>query len=392
MNPDKIKKIARIPAKKKEFREREHYRRIFWGTVFLEILLQKIKEKEFLEVGEVYHPRELQLEVNSTATEETAQTGSGSRSWYQDVRIILENTIVWASGDVLQLSIPAFALPQISEDYSPFMAAVQNLRIISQNEWFAESCDILKRYYQGCAAKMEVGLFFLSMCRMSIENQQEAGGDIRQILVRLYEYFARANAQNAVEKNNEEGKKIAKAGGLSWAGCSYYNAVCYYQYKEIAELLQENCSRAATEFGILQISYAQVEEETRFRWSGGITYHSVWVWAQMQNNYPCDGYGLRDETLEPPVNFMYFYRDYFSEGQYGAVTSIEHEMEARMQESAESKGQCWSYTVAGGNDYHNGLSYFFDEKKPESDWKGKMDFLANFKLYRTAGCLEVLMR
>ena len=47
MYVEEIKRIHRVSTRKDKFRERERYRRSFWGTVFLELVLEKMSEEEF---------------------------------------------------------------------------------------------------------------------------------------------------------------------------------------------------------------------------------------------------------------------------------------------------------------------------------------------------------
>ena len=53
MYSEKVRRIPRVSSSRKDkFRERERYRRSFWGTVFLELVLQKIEEDEFFDLEE----------------------------------------------------------------------------------------------------------------------------------------------------------------------------------------------------------------------------------------------------------------------------------------------------------------------------------------------------
>ena len=47
MYVDEVKRVHRVSTRKDKFRERERYRRSFWGTVFLELVLEKMSEEEF---------------------------------------------------------------------------------------------------------------------------------------------------------------------------------------------------------------------------------------------------------------------------------------------------------------------------------------------------------
>ena len=45
----------------------------------------------------------------------------------------------------------------------------------------------------------------------------------------------------------------------------------------------------------------------------------------------------------------------------------------------------YTFTVEE-KEYHNGLSYLLEQKISKENW----EFLANFRLHRTAGCMEIL--
>ena len=68
MYVEEVKRVHRVSTRKDKFRERERYRRSFWGTVFLELVLEKMSEEEF------------DFENEEEKQQETKRPGKGSHS------------------------------------------------------------------------------------------------------------------------------------------------------------------------------------------------------------------------------------------------------------------------------------------------------------------------
>lgn len=129
MNQDRVKETVPVPAHKKRFREweQEHYRRKYLGAIFLTILLQKIAEKEWL--GEDFVPAGYTGEVmpvppcapaESAGRVEKGQDKTQGPCTFRGTAASADRRkIVWASGDILELTLPQTG-PEPSGIYSVF--------------------------------------------------------------------------------------------------------------------------------------------------------------------------------------------------------------------------------------------------------------------------------
>ncbi len=399
MYSEKIRSVSRIASRRDKFRERERYRRSFWGTVFLEIVLRKIDEEEFFDVewhgGEEEEPRRKPAPAARAVCTEIRQRGKEQRfdsKWMfppkrESVQTEWENILVWASGDWLELSLLSAELPDVSEDYSAVVHVVRCLQALSGKRIFYDSYDALRRYYDGNSEKSYVERVFCLYCRECIEYGNAPKNPFRayDVLSEVYEYFERANTRNAVRKNNEEGRRLVEESGIPWAGSSYYNADYYYKCRDMREMFCHICEKLAEEYETDVPDFAEIERETRFRADGGLSFHGVWVWEQRQNNYPSREYGMRRLDAEPPEGFLYYYRDYFNDGQYQIFEMLKRGMRGMASGDPFDVRECYSFAIED-KEYHNGLSYLLDRELRQENWK----FLANFKLHRTAGCVEIL--
>lgn len=400
MHIEKVRRVQRVSSRKDKFRERERYRRSFWGTVFLEIVLQKINEDEFYDVEcltqedrteapkkHALVPCVLQTELRRTHPEKSIEGKWQLPVKRESIETEWKNILVWASGDWLELSRLAAGMPDISEDYSAVVNLMRCVETFSHNRIFSDSYDILRKYYDGVVEKFYVERAFYRYCRKYLgeEKIRENPFRVYDTLSEIYEYFERANTRNAVRKNNEEGRKLVEESGISWAGSSYYNADYYYKCSELRQMFQRICEEIAKECEADVPDFEDIESETRFRADGGLTFHGVWVWAQQQNNYPAEEYGMRELCAEPPQGFLYFYRDYFNDGQYRTFELLKSRIWEMVSENPFDEREFYSFTIED-KEYHNGLSYLLEKKLGKENWC----FLSNFKLHRTAGCMEIL--
>lgn len=397
---EKIKSVPRIASRRDKFRERERYRRSFWGTIFLEIVLEKINEDEFFDMEwsdgeEEEEPRKKKASVPrivDTAIKQRKREQQIDGKWLfppkrESFQTEWESVLVWASGDWLELSLLPMDVPDISEDYSAAANMMRCIQAFSDHRIFYDSYEALRNYYDGFAETSYVERIFYLYCREYIEYGDAPKNPFRvyDVLSEVYEYFERANTRNAVRKNNEEGRRLAEGSGLPWMGSSYYNADYYYKCRRMRQAFRQICEGLAEEYGTDVPDFEEIEAETRFRMDGGLSFHSVWVWEQGRNNYPAKEYGMRRLEAEPPEGFLYYYRDYFNGGQYQAFEELKNGMRKLLSANPFDEREFYSFTMEE-QDYHNGLSYLLDRNIGRENW----DFLANFMLHRTAGCMEIL--
>lgn len=398
MYSEKVRRVPKVSsARKDKFRERERYRRSFWGTIFLEIVLQKINEEEFYDTEwqeEEETAKVQKKNVSRVIHTELIRKPGEKKSVYKwqlpkerkSVQTEWENVLVWASGDWLELSVFPVGLADISEDYSALVNFMRCIEAVSNNRIFYDSDEILRKYYDGIIEKFYVERAFYRYCREYIKRDGEKNVfHVYDVLSEVYEYFERANTRNAVRKNNEEGRTLVEESGIPWAGSSYYNADYYYKCRSLRDMFQRICTELAEEYDMDVPDFEEIEAETRFRMDGGLSFHGVWVFEQRKNNYPAEEYGMRELGAEPPEGFLYFYRDYFNEGQYWIFERLKEGMRNRIAADPLDDREFYSFTIEK-KEYHNGLSYLLEQKLEAQEWK----FLANFKLHRTAGCMEIL--
>jgi len=397
---EKVRRIPRVSSSRKDkFRERERYRRSFWGTVFLELVLQKIEEDEFSDLEE---PREEETAVyrkkkaSSTRVLHAELTGNSydrksNVKWQlprerKSVCTEWENVLVWASGDWLELSVFPAGMAVVSEEYSALVNFMRCIEAASNHRIFYDSDEVLRKYYDGGVEKFYVERAFYRFCREYIRKGGEKSAFyVYDVLSEVYEYFARANTRNAVRKNNEEGRTLAEEGGVSWTGCSYYNADYYYRWDDIQQMFRRICGELAEEYDMDVPDFEEIEAETRFRMEGGLNFHGAWCFEQRKHNYPAEEFGMREFSAVPPRGFLYFYRDYFNEGQYPVFERLQEGLRERIAANPLDEREFYSFAIEK-KEYHNGLSYLLERKLGSEEWK----FLANFKLHRTTGCMEIL--
>lgn len=379
METDKLREIAKIPLKKKRLPEQRKYQRHLWNMLFVELLLQKMQEKEQREVcfeGSIKKQQgehiPCQLTVQRSQTEETVPL-------YRDKD---------GGRDSLELSLYCFESILWSQDYSGVAGNVRRTGMLALNRLVYEAGNIMQAYYAGQLDDTFLRVIYRQYCITHGAERKSLHG-----LGEVYECFARANARKAVQTNRNEGRKLIEECGLTWAGTTYYNSDYFYLYRKVRRHLQEITEEAALELDVPEVDFARVEQESRFCLDGGLSFHGVFEWIQMQNNYPSGQYGFRNLKLIPPENFIYIYRNGYSCSEEKGIKHLISKMKKYISEQ-EYENPLWRFlAVTDGNEYHNGGSYLLE---PETDQekigcKQVMDFLANFRLYRIHGCVEILL-
>ena len=391
MYSEKVRRIPRVSSSRKDkFRERERYRRSFWGTVFLELVLQKIEEDEFFDLEEqeegekaacrkknASSPRILKAELGGKSAGKKSAVKWSLPAERKSVCTEWENILVWASG---------VGMESVSEEYSALVNFMRCMEAVSNNRIYYDSDEILRKYYDGGVEKFYVERAFYRFCREYIRKGEERSAFyVYDVLSEVYEYFARANTRNAVRKNNEEGRTLVEESGISWTGCSYYNADYYDRWLDMRQMFRRICGELAEEYDMDVPDFEEIEAETRFRMEGGLSFHGAWSFEQRKNNYPPEEFGMRELSASPPQGFLYFYRDYFNEGQYPVFEGLQEGLRQRIAANPLDQREFYSIAIEK-KEYHNGLSYLLERNLEPEEWR----FLANFKLHRTAGCIELL--
>jgi hypothetical protein len=261
----------------------------------------------------------------------------------------------------------------------------------STNPCYTVAKRTVESYYNGTGSPEEIRIAYLTYCRKICGN----GRGIADKISTAFEYFCRVNACCAVKHNNEEGRRIVEHCGMEWEGTTYYNARYYYRWKHVHRILKKAGSQLAMELSDEMTDLSHLEEENRFQWEGGITFHSVWQHLQKQNNFPKDHYGLRRPKQEPPHGFVYLYRNYYDRKQENEVERLLEQMQKHSGKNPE--GQHMEGIGVKERYYNHGVSYLVDFEAGvqwgavnEETYQRNMEFLKNFRLYRVSGCIECL--
>lgn len=383
--------------KKRRIREQKRQKRRIEGAIFIEIILRKLWEYEQRELlGELWFPR-LGERAVETAGRHTQREADGDNARYCFIAEGYLRERMAPTGDILDIALPAFNYA-VSESYKELVRVTSMIAGIVGNPLYGISWRSMEKVYTEeltdekiCRVREQ----FEKLCCERLEDLSEEG-DIYECLGMSYVYFSHANAWWAVRRNNEEGQRIAAACGLEWAGTTYYNAYFYYCCKRVQKQLCQAAEKLWGNMGAGAVGrdfYAQLPD--LFAAWGGITYHSMWQWAQRQNNYPEDQYGFYALKTEPPRQFAYFYRNTEPEKK-----ETLHELLERMKEyhSGEPYRRCQREGLAvAGRYYNNGGSYLADFEPAErlggvsgEAYTVAVEFLRSFRTYRVSGCVECL--
>lgn len=381
MGSKKIEAVPKIPARKKYVRSRKKYRKAAWGSLFLQMLLEKLREKELLRAGSASAPQKGEKKAEAAVFESVygwSQTGLPAPS---------------AGRDTLEISFSAEIIPVQCGNYTAAAKAMQSAGIVSDSRMFRGPFSVMKDYYEGGIQEEALVSSFKDYCGSLIgdgERDEFFRERAQLAITEGYEYYSRANARNAVRQNFKEGRSLVEECGLYIQGMSYYNADYYYLCRNVNGLLKTACAALAEEFGAACPDFGEIERNTRFYREGGITYHGVWEWSNRNGVDSCSDHGLRDGAMEPPEQFIYLYVSGFDQKD-----AKKAELLVKKLDGLFFPQDRWElFTLAEDDSYHNGLSYLLDEScfcHDKESGRGKaMSFLANFQLYHNSGCLELL--
>lgn len=392
MEAENLREITRIPLKKKNLPEKRKYRRHLWNMLFIELLLQKLQEKEEREAAET----EIFMKDDAAAPEIVSCEFTLQMRDNSGLKAV--DGIRMMGRDSLELSLYCFESMLSCENYACLAGCVKRTGKLTSSRLLLEAGEIMQEYYTGHIDVVMLEVIIRQYTQrpavqcsgFNTEDALRLGADLCEI----YECFSRANARKAVQMNRNEGKRLVEECGLSWAGTTYYNSCYYYICKEIQAMLQKMMDEAAEEYGIASINFERTEQETRFFMDGGLSFHGVFEWTQMQNNFPSRQYGLKNKGKEPPENFIYLYRNGYSEAEEKGIQRLERKMKKFVADRAYRTEVWRSLAVSGGREYHNGESYLLEEKRMGQEdaglYRQAMKFLDVFRLYRISGCVELL--
>lgn len=369
-----ISEISEISARLQSEKAGNKKKKKQWGIQFLELLEEEFTEEEARE-------KEEKKEQGQTCGI-LVQTAERTVVAKRDAPVRMKRDTLELSGDRADGLLT-------SELYADIIDDVKCVGNWSANLLYKIAHTVMREYGAGTFGEWEVGELFRGCYQKCVEDEEHL--DRTEILCRVYEYFCRVSARRCVADNEREGRCLVEGCGLGWAGSTYYNSKYYFSYEKMQWMFARLCRRIAREEGIGEIPFAKVERQTEFGRAGGITYHGVFVWIQQKDNHPAGQYGMRDLEKEPPEQFVYLYRNHFEAAEEGKIQFLEK----RMQEETKWDGSgLWrSFTLGGGRDYRNGMSYLLEGslmEEEEETYGMAMGFLQNFRLYRILGCVEYL--
>lgn len=385
MEFQKVKAVEMTGASRGKSKKTKKERDAQWSVRFLELLVQEFEEEE----------KEKQNSGNKK--EHHAKAPETSEDEY-DCRIVVkgEETVPldWDSFEVTR----DFTEPVLtSELYEDIIDSVKLVGNWQAGILYKIANAIMQDYYKKALGERAVGELFTGCYQKCTEKNKQitvSKERCREILEILYEYFSRVNARKSVAANEREGRALVEKSGLLWAGTTYYNSVYYYECMKMQCLFRKKCREIIKKYGLEEIAFEKIEQDTQFKHAGGLTFHSMFVWVQQKDNHPSNQYGMRDLQRVPPRNFVYLYRNHCAGSERMGVSVLEHKTKSICQE--QEKKQFWrSFILEDGRDYHNGMSYLLEgslmDEEDETLYSEAMHFLQNFILFRREGCVEYLL-
>lgn len=171
-------------------------------------------------------------------------------------------------------------------------------------------------YYAGKISQSDVEDFFekcYTDMRIYRTKQRQTSGadleDLRQIVSQVYEVFAKENQRAACRANYEEGKALNDTYGGSKSDWVYYNSDYYYKCIDGNNMLRNTLDHMVDQWGIAAIDPDEVEKNSSLTLDGGFDFNSGWNFVF--RNQAGRG-SIADESMEPPGDFVFFYKESFS--------------------------------------------------------------------------------
>lgn len=381
MEFQKVKAVEKTEAAGKKSENTRKEREAQWSVRFLEVLVREFEEEEQEKKNPKKNPKKKKEHHDE-----------------YDCRIVVKGEeivpIDWDSFEVTR----DFTEPVLtSELYEDIIDSVKLVGNWQAGILYKIANAIMQDYYKKALGERAVGELFMGCYQKCTEKNKQitvSRERCREILEILYEYFSRVNARKSVAANEREGRTQVEASGLLWAGTTYYNSAYYYECAKMQRMFRKKCREIKKKYGLDEISFEKIEQDTQFKHVGGLAFHTMFVWIQQKDNHPSEHYGMRDLQRVPPRNFVYLYRNHCADSERMGVSVLEYKMKSICQE--QQRKQFWrSFILEDGRDYHNGMSYLLEgslmDEEDETLYSEAMRFLQNFVLFRREGCVEYLL-
>lgn len=387
MELQKVREVSATSAGSSNYKRAKKEKRIQWSIQFIETLLQEFESAE-------------EEKEKKGQREQTQKRNTDGAAWEEDeeadCRIVVRGErpvpLDWDSFEVTrEWTEPVLT----SELYEDIIDTVKNVGNWKANILYKIATAILTDYYKGAFGEQAVGELFCECYEKCVQKNRKLTMSAKQryqVLGTLYEYFARVNARKSVIENEREGRRLVESCGLLWSGTTYYNSKYYYIWKRVEQELQSVCNEISGEWRMEKLAFSDIERQTQFIRVGGLKYHGVFVWIQQKDNHPGNQYGMKDLTRVPPEEFVYLYRNHYTQNEETGIRLLELRM--RKKYHTGTSGLWRSFTLGDGREYHNGMSYLLEgnmsKEQDEKIYAASMGFLQNFILYRVSGCVEFL--
>lgn len=174
-------------------------------------------------------------------------------------------------------------------------------------------------FYAGKMSQNEVADFFEECCtsmRIYRTKQRQTSGtnpeDNQRIVGCIYEIFAKENQRAACRANYNEGEAFNNEYGGLKSDWVYYNSEYYYRCEDEKEVLREIVDGVTSKWGLPAINPDEIEANSDFTLDGAFDFNSGWNF-EFRN---LSGRGsIEDESVEPPKNFVFFYKEQSSCGK-----------------------------------------------------------------------------
>ncbi|MBD5522557.1 MAG: hypothetical protein HDR03_15260 [Lachnospiraceae bacterium] len=154
-------------------------------------------------------------------------------------------------------------------------------------------------YFEECCTSMRI---YRTQMRQTTGTDEE---DNQQIVAQMYEMFAKKNAIAAQNANYNEGLAINATYGGRSDDFVYYNSDYYYKCEETKELLQKAAHNMTDKWEIPEIDTEEIEKNSIYTIDGGFDYNSMW---NINYRNQVGRASMEDESLVPPENFKFFYK------------------------------------------------------------------------------------
>lgn len=232
-------------------------------------------------------------------------------------------------------------------------------------------------YYAGKISQSDVGNYFEECCtsmRIYRTQMRQTTGideeDNKQIVGQIYEIFAKNNAIAAQNANYNEGAAVNETYGGRSDDWTYYNSDYYYQCEETKEILQKAAKDMTDKWEISAIDTEEIEKNSVYTIDGGFDFNSMW---NISYRNQVGRASMEDESLVPPENFKFFYKQNSFNGTLWVSWNNRQEnvdIPFSISKTGSMKGQIFNV-----NDLLN------DNFKAEDEYKNYRQFLSSFSVF-----------